>query len=144
MSGENSDTVLFERLGGREGLLRLLRHFYADVRQHRLIGPIFMRKIEDWPAHLEIIADFWTGVTGGPAGYRGGMPMKHFPLALEEAHFEAWLTLWKNNCRTQLPSREAEEMTVLANRIGVRLRGMLGIASSGNSGPESGIAPKDG
>lgn len=93
-----------------------------------------MRKIEDWPAHLEIIADFWSGLTGGPAGYRGGMPVKHFPLGLAEEHFEAWLALWKNNCRAQLPPREVEEMTVLANRIGARLRGMLGLSAPAEPG----------
>jgi hemoglobin len=125
MEVENAEGILFDRLGGRAGLLKLLKHFYADVRQHQLIGPVFMEHIEDWPAHLEVIADFWSGLTGGPAQYRGGMPIKHFPLGLTEAHFEAWLTLWKHNCRTQLTPQEAEEMTVLANRIGVRLREIL-------------------
>ena len=50
---------LFDRLGGRARLLYLLRHFYADVRQHEDIGPIFSAHITDWPAHLEKIADFW-------------------------------------------------------------------------------------
>ena len=51
---------LYERLGGRAGLLDLLKYFYADVRQHREIAPIFAAQIEDWPAHLEKIADFWS------------------------------------------------------------------------------------
>lgn len=130
MEVENPEGILYDRLGGRTGLLKLLKHFYADVRQHQLIGPVFMEHIHDWPAHLEVIADFWSGLTGGPAQYRGGMPIKHFPLGLTEAHFEAWLTLWKHNCRTQLPPREAEEMTVLANRIGVRLREILRVAQT--------------
>ena len=58
--------TLFARLGGRAPLLQLLKYFYADVRQHAEIGPIFAAHIEDWPAHLEKIADFWSGVTGGP------------------------------------------------------------------------------
>ncbi|MBK8859000.1 MAG: hypothetical protein IPN11_15360 [Opitutaceae bacterium] len=32
---------LFDRIGGRPALADLLRHFYADVRQHEEIGPIF-------------------------------------------------------------------------------------------------------
>lgn len=130
MEVENAEGILYDRLGGRAGLLKLLKHFYADVRQHQLIGPVFMEHIKDWPAHLEVIADFWSGLTGGPAQYHGGMPVKHFPLGLTEAHFEAWLTLWKHNCRTQLPAQEAEEMTVLANRIGTRLREILRVAGT--------------
>lgn len=116
---------LFDRLGGRPRLLHLLRHFYADVRQHREIGPIFLAQIEDWPAHLEKIADFWSNVTGGPVRYAGGMPRKRFPLGLEAKHFEAWLDLWRRNCRVQLPPAEAEEMVRAAEEIGQRLRDMI-------------------
>lgn len=117
--------TLYERLGGRPRLMHLLRHFYADVRQHREIAPIFLAKIEDWPAHLEKIADFWSNVTGGPIRYGGGMPHKHFPLGLEPRHFEAWLDLWRRNCRAHLPAPEAEEMIRAAEEIGQRLRAMV-------------------
>ena len=118
---------LYERIGGRAGLLQLLRYFYADVRQHETIGPIFQRLIADWPAHLEKIADFWSGATGGPVIYSGPMPMKHVPLGLEEKHFEAWLDLWHRQCRARLPPREAQEMINRAEAIGQRLREIVGL-----------------
>jgi hemoglobin len=117
---------LFERIGGRAGLMQLLRHFYADVRQHHEIGPIFLAQIHDWPAHLEKIADFWSGATGGPANYSGPMPQRHFSLGLEAQHFEAWLDLWRRDCRIRLKPREAEEMIFLAESIGERLRELVG------------------
>lgn len=116
---------LFHRLGGRERLLYLLKYFYADVRQHREIGPIFAAKVHDWPAHLEKIADFWSNVTGGPVRYSGGMPHKHFPLGLEWRHFEVWLDLWRRHCRAHLTAPEAEEMIRTAEEIGERLRWMI-------------------
>ena len=116
---------LFDRIGGRPPLLELLRYFYADVRQQAEIGPIFAAHITDWPAHLEIIADFWSGVTGGPARYGGGMPMKHFPLGLEERHFVAWLGLWQRHCQIRLAPAEAKELTAIAETIGQRLRQMI-------------------
>jgi hemoglobin len=116
---------LFERLGGRAGLARLLRHFYADVRQHREIGPIFNQHIQRWPEHLEKIADFWSSATGGPSRYAGPMPQRHFPLGLGERHFEAWLDLWRRNCRIHLGEREAAEMIRLAESIGQRLRELI-------------------
>jgi len=116
---------LFERIGGRPGLEVLLHHFYADVRQQREIGPIFQAQIQDWPSHLEKIADFWSGATGGPARYSGPMPQKHFPLGLGEMHFGAWLDLWRRHCRIRLPPREAEEMIRLAEAIGERLQAMI-------------------
>jgi hemoglobin len=116
---------LYQRLGGRETLMRLLRHFYADVRQHTAIGPIFNAQIHDWPTHLEKIADFWSGAAGGPPHYSGPMPQRHFPLGIGAAHFEAWLDLWRRNCRIHLPPAEAEEMIQLAESIGERLRELV-------------------
>lgn len=117
---------LFERIGGRAGLVNLLRQFYADVRQHQVIGPIFEHQIENWPEHIETIADFWSQVTGGPAGYSGRVPERHFPLGLREEHFQAWLDLWEFNCRRLLAPPEADELTNYARQIGRRLRHILG------------------
>ena len=112
---------LFDRIGGRPRLVYLLRHFYADVRQNQEIAPIFTAHIENWPQHLEKIADFWSGVTGGPRLYSGPMPFKHIPLGLEERHFKTWLDLWRRHCRIHLPGAEAEELIALAEFIGQRL-----------------------
>jgi hemoglobin len=125
MALQDTSASLFARLGGRAALLQLLRHFYADVRQHHEIGPIFRAQIADWPAHLEKIADFWSGATGGPARYVGPMPQRHFPLGLGEHHFEAWLDLWRRHCRIHLGAVEADEMIRLAESIGVRLRALI-------------------
>ncbi|MDP3072559.1 MAG: group III truncated hemoglobin [Opitutaceae bacterium] len=122
MSEITFPAALFDRLGGRPRLLYLLRHFYADVRQHGEIGPIFAARITDWPAHLEKIADFWSGATGGPARYSGPMSFKHLSLGLEERHFAAWLDLWQRHCRAHLPPDEAQQLIALAELIGVRLR----------------------
>lgn len=118
--------TLYERIGGHDGLMLLLRRFYADVRQHQVIGPVFAERISDWPSHLEKIAGFWSGLTGGPALYGGGMAARHLPLRLEAPHFEAWLGLWHRHCRAHLPASEAEEMIVLADNIGRRLREITG------------------
>lgn len=122
---EPSPNSLFVRIGGRPHLLYLLRHFYADVRQHHEIGPIFAAQINDWPAHLEKIADFWSNVIGGPVNYGGPMPQKHFPLGLEERHFAAWLDLWRRHCRAHLGPAEADEMIMAAETIGQRLRWLI-------------------
>ena len=116
---------LFDRIGGRAAILQMLRHFYADVRQHQVIGPIFTAQIHDWPSHLEKIADFWSGATGGPARYSGPMPQKHFPLGLGLDHFDAWLELWRRQCRIRFAPPEAAEMIQLAESIGDRLRFLI-------------------
>ena len=119
--------LLYQRIGGSEGLSRLLRHFYADVRQDPLIGPIFNTQIKDWKHHLEVIASFWETIIGGPSTYARPMPMKHLTLRLREEDFERWLFLWQANCRAQLSGDVAKEMIDLANHIAHRLRTILGI-----------------
>jgi hemoglobin len=121
--------LLYQRIGGREGIFNLLRHFYADVRQDPLIGPIFNAQIDDWKHHLEIIASFWETLTGGPRTYARPLPRKHSPLHLREEHFERWLFLWQANCRAQLPIDVALDMIDLAHHIGDKLRLILGVSN---------------
>jgi hemoglobin len=123
--------LLYQRIGGHEGILNLLRHFYADVRQDPLIGPVFNAQIKDWKEHLDIIASFWETLIGGPRTYAPPMPMKHFPLHLREEHFKRWLLLWQANCRAQLPTYLAREMIDLADHIGGKLRLILRISDTG-------------
>ncbi len=110
--------LLYERIGGHEGISRPLRDFYADVHQDQLIGPIFNAKIKDWNHHWEIITSFWETLIGGPSIYARPMPMKHLPLGLRTEDFERWLFLWQANCRAQLPRDVAKEMIDLADHIG--------------------------
>ena len=121
---------LYQRLGGHPGLLRLLKSFYADVRQHGVIGPIFAAHIKDWDAHVAKIAEFWARATGGPSIYAGQMPVKHLALGLAPEHFGFWLELWDFNCRRMLAQTEAEEMSKLAHGIGARLRQILAAQKS--------------
>ena len=125
---------LFDRIGGRPGLQLLLGRFYADVRQHNEIGPIFAANIDDWHSHMETIADFWSDLTGGPARYGGGFAARHMPLGLEERHFQAWLGLWHRHCRAHLPEAEAQDMITIAEALAQRLRA---ITSSQRRGQES-------
>lgn len=117
----NEEQSLYERIGGHDGLAKLLHHFYSDVRQHKIIGPVFNERIHDWTAHLATIENFWARQTGGPSTYGGGMG-KHLSLPLEPEFFGHWLSLWEFNCRNYLPAREASEMIALAHHIGGHLQ----------------------
>ncbi len=117
----NREKSLYERLGEHEGILKLLKPFYIDVRQHAVLGPIFNAHIQDWPAHLANITEFWTLQTGGPSKYRGGFAGAHLSLGLKPEHFQHWLGLWEFNNARQLSPPEAAEMTALAQEFGRRL-----------------------
>lgn len=120
---EPTSASLFARLGEQDALRPLLQHFYADVRQHNVIGPIFLRQIDDWPAHLEKILRFWTTVTGGPPCYSGPMLITHLKLHLGEEHFLVWLDLWRRQCRGRFPDQEANELIHIAETMADRLQG---------------------
>ena len=132
--------TLHERIGGQDGIAELLRHFYADVRQHQVLGPIFNAHIHDWPAHLVKIGEFWARQTGGPSHYTGGFGAAHLPLGIQPEHLQHWLGLWEFNCRRHLASKEAEEMIALAHRIGGQLMRIAG----GRSGLQIGTPPEHG
>lgn len=117
----SNDSSLYSRLGGHEGILRLITPFYADVRQHAVLGPIFNAQIHDWPAHLAKITEFWALQTGGESAYRGGFGAAHLRLGLQPEHFEHWLALWEFNNQRQLEPKEAGEMTALAHELARRL-----------------------
>src|SRR5687767_11351086 len=121
-----ADTQLYERLGGHDGILRLLKPFYVDVRQHAVLGPIFDARIQNWPEHLAHITEFWVRQTGGPSNYPGGFAAAHLPLGIQPSDLQHWLALWEFNCRRHLASAEAEEMIALARSIGSQLQKILG------------------
>lgn len=120
----NDTASLYDRLGGHDGILKLIRPFYADIRQHELLGPIFNAHIKDWPAHLDKITDFWALQAGGESKYPGGFARAHMNLGLKPEHFQNWLALWEFNNARSLPPQEAIEMNALAHELGRRLFAM--------------------
>lgn len=132
--GPAAPESLYARLGRRERLIVLLWRFYADMRQHQLIGTVFDQTIHGWPAHLEKIADFWSDATGGPIRRAGPMPFKHVPLGLAPTHFEGWLDLWRRHCRAHIGGPEADELIAAAESIGERIRWVIERSASARSG----------
>jgi hemoglobin len=116
--------TLYDRLGGRPGISRLIKWFYARVRFEPDLQPIFDAHVPKWGKHLELLIDFWCGQVGGPSDYRSGMG-KHFRLNLRPAHFATWLRVWGENCRNLLAPREAGEMIALAQFIADDLQRMI-------------------
>ena len=43
---------------------RVVRNFYQEVQTDDVLAPIFALKIgpEDWDAHMDHIADFWSSI----------------------------------------------------------------------------------
>ncbi len=114
--------ILYEQLGGHDGILAFIRPFYIDVRQHNILGPVFNNHIEDWEAHLSKITEFWALQTGGPSTYRGGFAGVHLRAGIQPEFFDHWLGLWDFNCQRHLAPEVAKAMSALAHELGRRLR----------------------
>jgi hemoglobin len=88
--------TLFEWAGGMPALERLTDRFYARVREHPVLAPIFA---EMDAHHPHFVAQFLAEVLGGPADYtaeRGGHPhmiRQHLSRHLNDAQRTAWMML---------------------------------------------------
>jgi len=66
--------------------------FYARARLDPVIGPIFNRIIatEEWPRHLDLIADFGSSMLLGSGRYSGRPLPKHIGIPdLQDVHFDS-------------------------------------------------------
>jgi hypothetical protein len=59
---------------------RLVRAFYARVREDTLLGPVFAARISDWEPHLRQMCAFWSSVVLMSGVYHGQPMQKHVPL----------------------------------------------------------------
>jgi hemoglobin len=115
----------------------VVAEFYACIRQHPGLGPVFAAHVTDWPAHEAKIAGFWRNAILFERSYDGN------PLAVHRAAgnvrpgmFDAWLGLFDSVLKRELPAETAASWSALAHRIGAGLRyGLLGRAATSPGGP---------
>jgi hemoglobin len=105
---------------------RLVRGFYARVREDALLGPVFAARVTDWEPHLQRMCEFWSSVALMTGRYHGQPMRKHLPLPVDGRHFDRWLALFEAAARELCPSKAAEHFVERAQRIAESLE--LGIA----------------
>jgi hemoglobin len=101
----------------------LVRRFYAKVRGHADLGPIFNAAVEDWDEHLARLTDFWSSVMLTTGRYKGSPLQAHAPLPITGAHFEMWL--WREAARELFVPDLAEALIDKAERIAASLQAGL-------------------
>ena len=107
---------------------RLVRAFYARVREDSLLGPVFAARIGDWEPHLARMCEFWSSVMLMSGRYHGQPMAKHEPLPVDARHFDRWLALFEETARAVCPTPAAEQFVAKAHRVAESLE--LGIAAS--------------
>jgi len=102
---------------------RVVAEFYAVVRQHPGLGPVFAAHVTDWPAHEEKIARFWRNAILLERSYDGNPMQAHRDAGnVRPGMFEIWLGLFDSVLRRELPAETAAAWSALAHRIGAGLR----------------------
>lgn len=115
---EASIGKIIEEAGVNEDMIdRLVRRFYAMVRDDALLGPIFEEKIADWGPHLERMTRFWSSVVLMSGAYHGRPMEKHLPLPIDAAHFDRWLRLFDAAADEICPPEAAALFKDRARRI---------------------------
>ncbi|NIZ61800.1 globin family protein [Sedimentitalea sp. CY04] len=99
--------------------------FYAQVRRHPVLGPIFANHIPDsgWPEHEDKIARFWRNAILREKNYNGNPMREHLSRPdIKAEHFPLWLGLFHQVLHSQLPEHLALSWSALADRIGEGFR----------------------
>ena len=93
-----SDTK--DDIRNRSDVARLVKRFYAKVRQDPELGPIFNQIVSDWEQHLDRLTDFWESQLFLKRNYVGNPLAVHQQVdrrlqqGISPRHFGLWLNLW--------------------------------------------------
>lgn len=123
----------------RTDIERVVKRFYTAVRQHPLIGPVFLDSLsnnaEIWRVHEAKITNFWANAILYERSYDGNPMLVHSGIsAIRPEMFTHWLALFDATLAQELPSDVAQQWSALAHRIGRGLR--MGVETrASHSGP---------
>lgn len=93
-----------------QDIRKLVDTFYARVRSHPLLSPVFDEKIEDrWPEHLEKMYRFWQTVLLGVHTYSGSPFPPHANLQVNSTHFVAWQGLFNETIDALFKGPKADD-----------------------------------
>jgi len=122
--------ALIERIRAETGIdepmiARLVDAFYAKVRADPLLGPVFAARIADWGPHLEQMRLFWSSVALMSGRYHGRPMQAHAKLAVEAAHFDRWVELFRATAQEIGQPEAAMHLNERAERIALGLEGCI-------------------
>jgi hemoglobin len=106
-----------------EEINRVVADFYAAIRVHPGLGPVFAAHVTDWPAHEEKIARFWRNAILMERTYDGNPMQAHRDAGnVMPGMFSVWLALFDSVLNRNLPPETAAAWSAMAHRIGQGLR----------------------
>ncbi|MBO9525569.1 MAG: group III truncated hemoglobin [Sphingobium yanoikuyae] len=105
-------------------LRQLVESFYARVRADDRLGPIFNDAVDDWPAHIDRLVDFWSSVMLSSGRYKGQPVPVHMAHRdrITPALFDHWLNLWSQTTDAVMVPAAAAALQDRAQRIAESLQ----------------------
>jgi len=105
----------------------LVETFYARLRQHPTLGPVFHTAIgegeAEWDAHLGRLRRFWSAIMFRDGGYQGDPFSAHLRLPdLRPGMFDEWLKLFDATATELFRPEVAAAFSERAHRIARSLR----------------------
>lgn len=93
MAEQAPAATVFERVGGHDGVLRLVARFYELVAADDQLRPVYPEDLRPGEEKLGLFFEQWLG---GPAAYseKYGHPRlrrRHFPFVISQVHAGRWL-----------------------------------------------------
>ncbi|MCB2094572.1 MAG: group III truncated hemoglobin [Rhodobacteraceae bacterium] len=102
---------------------KVVADFYAAIRTHPGLGPVFAAHVADWPAHEAKIARFWRSAILFERSYDGNPMAVHRQAGnVHPGMFDTWLALFDSILARDLAPETAAAWSALAHRIGRGLR----------------------
>jgi len=80
-----------------------VRVFYDLVRADDLLGPVFNASVKNWPQHIKMMDDFWSGALLGTQRYSAAPFPPHLKLDMTQDHFDRWRERWVPTVQATLP-----------------------------------------
>jgi len=123
MPSENTTTPLARFEITAQEIDRVVALFYAEIRQHATLGPVFAAHVDSWPEHEEKIAGFWRNAILRERNYSGNPMRVHVATPeIQPEHFADWLGLFHQVLHQTLSDHQAQAWGALADRIGEGFR----------------------
>jgi hemoglobin len=108
-----------------DSIVVLIDDFYARVRRHEALGPVFDAAIaeDEWPEHLKTMRRFWSSVMLTSGRYSGNPVAVHRAVVgIQRPLFADWLALFTQTAFELFEAGPASELAAKAQRIATSLQ----------------------
>ena len=119
----------------KENLRKMVVLFYTKILKDDVVGPFFIERLGDdltsekWVAHLDLLTNFWAGMTLGEFDYRGNPFAPHATMqGLEKETFSRWLELFFDTVDTIYDEKVANQFKQRGVTIAGNFMRNLGLA----------------